>query len=277
MASGASYTIPAPGGVLTSWSTSAAAGAGQLYEMKVFRPGAGSYTVVAHDGPHPLIPGIVNTFPVDIPVQAGDIVGIHLPTGSSPTACGFETGSIADVYGWREGDFPDGAIFTPEETEPEWRLNVAATLLPPPSLTALNGAKGSVKGGTSVTLTGTNLAEVKGVSFGSTAATFTVTSETQITAKVPAAKKLGKVPVTVTTVAGTASSPTSFEYQGCKVPNLSGKKLKPAKKALKKAGCKLGTVKLTGDATNKTGKVIKQNPKSGKILAPSAKVGVKLG
>ena len=59
----------------------------------------------------------------------------------------------------------------------------------------------------------------------------------------------------------------------CAVPKLAGKKLKPAKKALLKADCKLGKVK---GHKSKSAKVAKQNPKPGKILAPGAKVSVKL-
>ncbi len=62
----------------------------------------------------------------------------------------------------------------------------------------------------------------------------------------------------------------------CVVPNLSGKKLKAAKKKLSKAGCKLGKVTKKNGATPKTGKVRKQSPKAGKALAPGSKVTVTL-
>ncbi len=278
LASGASYSVPSPGGVITSWSTSAGPGSGQLFELKVFRPtGGGSYQVVAHDGPRALTPSTVNTFAVSIPVQSGDIVGDHVVAGSSDTACYFGTPNALDITGWSFADHADGTTFSLEETEGGTRSNISAALLPPPTLTALAPAKGSIKGGTAVVLTGTNLAEVKGVSFGATPATFAVNSESQITATAPASSSLAAVPVTVTTVAGTASTPTTFQYLGCKVPNLGHKKLKAAKKALKKAGCKLGKAKLTGEATTKTGKVEKQKPKRGKLLAPGSKVNVTLG
>ena len=45
-----------------------------------------------------------------------------------------------------------------------------------------------------------------------------------------------------------------FEYEACVVPKLKGKTLKAARKALKKADCKLGKVKGKG-------KVVSQNPK----------------
>jgi hypothetical protein len=71
----------------------------------------------------------------------------------------------------------------------------------------------------------------------------------------PASKKLSKVPITVTTIAGTTTSASTFSYEGCKVPKLGGKKLKGAKKSLRGADCKIGTVKKINGATSKTGKV----------------------
>ncbi len=280
VSSGASYAVPAPGGVITSWSTNAGPGVGQLLEMKVFRPvGLGTYAVVAHDGPRALAPSVLNTFPVSIPVLPGDVVGLAVLSElqSTDTACFFNTFNPLDRVGWRLGNHVDGSIFSLEEEGTGWRMNVAASLLPPPAITALGSAHGPIKGGTPVIITGANFAGVSGVSFGATPATFAVNSEGQITATSPASKTLSKVPLTVTTVAGTATSATTFAYEGCKVPSLAGKKLKASKKKLKKADCKVGKVKKTGDATAKTGKVIKQNPKPGKILAPGTKVGIKLG
>jgi hypothetical protein len=69
---------PSPRWVLTSWSTNASSGAGQYLEFKVYRPvSTYTYTVVGHDGPQPLTPGVLNTFPIDIPVQAGDVLGLN--------------------------------------------------------------------------------------------------------------------------------------------------------------------------------------------------------
>ena len=79
--SGNSYVVPATGGItawtLTSWSHNAAADVGQELTMKVFRKVADplTYTVVGHDGPRPLTPGIVNTFQTSLPVKAGDVLG----------------------------------------------------------------------------------------------------------------------------------------------------------------------------------------------------------
>jgi hypothetical protein len=272
--SGTSYAAPAAG-VLTSWSVNEGPGSGS-FGMKVFRPlGGGAYLVVGHDGPRPLTPNSLNTFPISIPVQAGDIVGTALPAGSA-VSCVFFTGLAGDVAGFREGLASDGQSISQEETYGEFRLNVSATLLPPPVINAITPSNASIKGA-SVVIGGANFASVSAVSFGSVpAAGFTINSEGQITAVAPASKTLGSVPVTVTTVAGTATSAQPFTYEGCKVPQLKGKKLKAAKKKLAKANCSLGTVKKLHGATGKTGKVVKQGPKPGTILVPRSKVKITL-
>lgn len=79
-------------------------------------------------------------------------------------------------------------------------------------------------------------------------------------------------------VTATAAAPAPVAGSvACRVPNLAGSRLAGAKKRIRKAGCKLGTVKKLEGATAKTGVVVKQNPKTGRILAPGAKVNVKLG
>jgi hypothetical protein len=280
VASGPGYVVPAPGGVITSWSTNAAEGAGQSLGLKIFRPSAlGTYTIVGQDGPQPLVPSVLNTFTASIPVQAGDVIGVHTPpTLAIPEACFFRTISNEDQLAYQSGSLGVGGTFVGEELpEGKLRLNVSATVLPPPTIGAVTPTSGSILGGTSVAITGSNFADVKAVSFGATPAqSFVINSESQITAVAPASTTLADVPLTVTTIAGTATSPSTFAYEGCVVPKLNGKELKAAKKKLKAADCKIGTVTKKEGATAKTGKVKKQSPKAGKILAPGSKVKVTL-
>jgi hypothetical protein len=63
----------------------------------------------------------------------------------------------------------------------------------------------------------------------------------------------------------------------CVVPKVKGKTLKAAKKKLRAANCRLGSVTKEKSVTAATGKVVKQGPKPGKVLAAGAKVRVKLG
>lgn len=82
-----------------------------------------------------------------------------------------------------------------------------------PAVTAVSPATGSVTGGTSVTITGSGFTGASSVYFGIDAATFTVNSDTSITATSPAADP-GAAGVTVTTAAGTSALSTAslFNY-----------------------------------------------------------------
>jgi Ca2+-binding RTX toxin-like protein len=63
----------------------------------------------------------------------------------------------------------------------------------------------------------------------------------------------------------------------CKVPALKGKTLAQAKVALTKANCALGKVSRAFSTRAKKGKVLKQSPAAGRVLAKGAKVAVTLG
>ncbi len=75
-----------------------------------------------------------------------------------------------------------------------------------PTLKTFSPASGPV--GTEVTITGTGLTQASKVTFNGTVATFTVNSDTQITASVPAGATTGKI--SVTTKGGTVSSSAKF-------------------------------------------------------------------
>jgi hypothetical protein len=81
---------------------------------------------------------------------------------------------------------------------------------PPPAITGIDPGTGPAGGGTSVTISGTNLADATAVDFGTTAATVSSDSSGTIVALSPPG--LGSVTVTVTTAGGTASSPGPYVY-----------------------------------------------------------------
>ncbi|MGW5443166.1 IPT/TIG domain-containing protein [Streptomyces asiaticus] len=88
-----------------------------------------------------------------------------------------------------------------------------------PTLTAISPASGPTAGGTTVTLTGTNLLGATAVRFGAVNATsFTVVSATQITAVAPAGS--GTVQVTVTGPGGTSNG-VSYSYVAVAAPVLT--------------------------------------------------------
>jgi hypothetical protein len=130
--SGNSYVIPTSGTII-SWSTSAQATPGQEYTFKIFRKIAdpSTYQVVAHDGPRKLNPGTVNTFPLNLPVQAGDVIGFH---GAAVNhSCSFDSG-ISQTYLTNTSDLQDGqsAAFSPFAPT-TFELNISAVLALKPS------------------------------------------------------------------------------------------------------------------------------------------------
>jgi hypothetical protein len=86
---------------------------------------------------------------------------------------------------------------------------------PAPAVSGLNPTSGAAAGGTSVTITGSNLTGATAVNFGTTPATsFTVNNPTTVTAVAPA--DIGNVDVTVTTAGGAsaANANDQFTYAG---------------------------------------------------------------
>jgi len=80
------------------------------------------------------------------------------------------------------------------------------------TITTISPTSGSISGGTSVTITGTNFTGATAVTFGGTAAaSFVVVSATQITAVTPA-HATGTVDVSVTTATGTGTKTGAFTF-----------------------------------------------------------------
>jgi hypothetical protein len=270
--SGAIATSPVDG-VIVRWHL--LEGEGGPFRLRILRGTGGPvYTAVGSSAPVTASGIKFETFTTSLPIRAGDTIGLDLPVGAK---IGVDTKAPpASVFAIWKPMLGEGATLPYSEAagSGEWGFN--AEVQPAPSVASIAPASGSIKGKTEVTISGEDFAGVSGVSFGGAPATsFSVGSETSITAVVPPRAKIGGVDVTVTTAAGTSPlvATDQFTYTACVVPKLKGKKLKAAKKKLTKANCKLG--KLKGQKT-KSAKVTKQSPKPGKVLAPGAKVGVKL-
>jgi hypothetical protein len=85
--------------------------------------------------------------------------------------------------------------------------------VPVPTVTGLTPSRGPLAAGTTVTIAGTNLSGATSVKFGlSSAANFTVSSATSITAVAPAASIVSVVDVTVTTTGGTSLLSPADKY-----------------------------------------------------------------
>jgi hypothetical protein len=114
----------------------------------------------------------------------------------------------------------DVTVTTPRGTS----ANTAAdnyTYFAPPTVTGVSPNQGPTAGGTSVTITGTNLSGATAVQFGGTDATaFNVDNATHITATAPAGT--GTVNVTVTTPGGTSANTAADNYTYFAPPTVTG-------------------------------------------------------
>lgn len=295
-----SYQVPSEG-LIASWATNAGSGAGQEMTMKIFRrvpETTDTYRVIAHDGPRALKANSFNSFPTSIPVLPGDYVGLGVSPGSktSPTACFYITGPETDLLALAETQTPDGGTVQIPTLASGGRPNIAAMLIPRPTVSSLAPNAGSLQGGARVTIRGTGFEGAAEVSFGGRPSPhFAVLSDTEILAAAPPAPGISTVDVTVK-IAGLESAPDSarFTYQEiatwaadqpeidpgqgkslCVVPRLSGKKLRAVRKALKRARCSLGLV--SGPRTGRAkAKVRRQKPRPGRLLGGGSSVDVVL-
>jgi len=88
---------------------------------------------------------------------------------------------------------------------------------PAPTITSFRPISGVV--GTSVTITGTGFTAASAVVFGATAATYTVTDDSHVSATVPSGAITG--PITVTAPPGTVTSSTSFTVNPSPPPTIT--------------------------------------------------------
>ncbi len=237
----------------------------------------------------------VQSYATSLPVVAGETVGLGM---SETASVGFLEG-VGHLTLWT-GERPESGPELGSFGAPEL-VGFNAEIQPAPTISSLGTTSGPTAGGTSVTISGTDLENATGVTFGSSpAASYVVNSESQITAVAPANASAATVSVTVTTIAGKAIASQQFGYvapppppvvttppptpkktkpklvKQCVVPNLKRKKLPAAKAALKKSDCKAGKVTKLKGATPKTGKVGAQSRKPGAKATAGAKVNLTL-
>jgi uncharacterized repeat protein (TIGR03803 family) len=142
--------------------------------------------------------------------KVGTTVGIIGQGFSSATGVKFGTGTgtftmVSDTYMTAA---PSAGATTGKVTVviPNGNLVSKQTFKVTPTITKFSPTSGAI--GTSVAITGMSLSQASAVKFGTVAATFTVNSNTQVTATVPPGAVTGKI--SVTTPGGTAMSATNF-------------------------------------------------------------------
>lgn len=92
---------------------------------------------------------------------------------------------------------------------------------PAPSLSTISPTFGSSSGGTSITLTGTNLSNAQSVTVGSSAASIISDTATTIVASTPSGTPGSIVNVTVTTAGGSSTLSNAFTYSEASITSMS--------------------------------------------------------
>jgi hypothetical protein len=225
---GSQYVVPSTGGIVnwtfTSWSFQADAAPPQL-KFKVARaaPGAdlttaANLTIIGESGVVTPTANTLNTFPVQIPVKPGDLIGTYTQTGGNcrRTQSGYS-------FLFNPTDVPPGtsATFNPT-ANPTPQLDVSAVVTPTNTFTLGAIARNKKKGTATITATVPNPGELTaaGKGFKVTAATISKavgagTAQLKIRAKGKKKATLneaGKVKVkpkiSFTPTGGTASTQT---------------------------------------------------------------------
>ena len=144
-------------------------------------------------------------------------------TGSTPGTVSGANGTftVTSIHTYNNaGSFTITITVTDMTTRQTGRGSGTATVtMQGPRVTGINSNSGPAAGGTSVTITGSNFTNTTSVSFGTTAAaSFTITSDTQITAVSPAGN--GTVDVTVTTPGGISAVSTADQFTYIPLPSV---------------------------------------------------------
>jgi hypothetical protein len=131
-----SYTVPAGNWTLTNWSIRGGATMAGNARLRIFRPTGmtDQWRLVAESAEMPVPASAVTDFPVSIPVQGGDVLGLRTGAVAGDIAANYPGGSAMDVSWLVVGDptlnqtVGPGGDITSATQIPTSRVNVAATV-----------------------------------------------------------------------------------------------------------------------------------------------------
>jgi hypothetical protein len=209
-------------GAVVGWNVRG--GENGALHLQVFHPGAAlnEYVAGAQSAAGvPSTPGVEH-FTTDLPIQAGDTVGIEGEGRSvNGPAIGFSIqGPPNNLWGFASALTEGTAAIA--EGEPDFgelpgftgfEVFFNAEVQPTPTVTAVGPTVGPAAGGTGVLIVGVDLERVQSVTFGGIPASFQEVTENYLAAYAPANTPAVGVPVTVKTAAGRVTAAEQFVYQ----------------------------------------------------------------
>ena len=158
VSSGNQYLVPGAG-TITSWTVAAGGDRGTL-TMKIFRKvgDPARFQVVGHAGPQTRTPGgtTANTFPANIRVRPGDLLGLHTVTA---TPCAFkDPGGRTAAF---SEDLADGAAAM-FRLQAEFDLDIQAVFVPDNTFILGGTTRNKKKGTATLTVNVPNPGELTG-------------------------------------------------------------------------------------------------------------------
>ncbi|MGH7019824.1 MAG: IPT/TIG domain-containing protein [Brevundimonas sp.] len=225
-ATNATYTINSN----TQITATSPANSAGVYDITVTTSGGTSATSAADQFTYVAAPTVTSISPTSGPSMGGTSVtitgtnfsGVTAVTFGATAASGFTVNSATQIT----ATAPAGSAGTVDVRVTAGGGTSATsvadqfTYLAAPTVTSISPSSGPSTGGTSVTISGTNLSGVTAVTFGATAASdFTVNSATQITATAPAGS--GTVDVRVTTAGGTSATSAADQFTYLPAPTVT--------------------------------------------------------
>jgi hypothetical protein len=164
--SGNSFVVPTIPGIasltVSSWTTWGGPEPDEQMTMKMFRAVPGQtdrYQVVGHAGPRTVSPGGTagNTFPANIPVKPGDLLGLHATTRDW---CLFIAPGEENFY--YLGDLADNASAAFTSYTLGFRLNIQAVVSPTNAFSIVGTQRNKKKGTATLTVNVPNPGELTG-------------------------------------------------------------------------------------------------------------------
>lgn len=216
-------TIPITGATAASYTiVSASSSADGSYDVVITGP-CGSVTSAAAVLVVASAPHISTVTPPAGPLAGGQLVTISGTNLSGPSVA-FDS-AFAPIQSVTSSKIvaitPPHAAGTVDVTVKTAGGTATATAayryVPPPSIAGLSPNSGTVNGGDTITITGTDLDTVLNVQFGNSTATITGSNPTSITVVSPPHDP-GTVTIVVTTAGGTATATIQFTYKSLDLP-----------------------------------------------------------
>ena len=178
-------------GTITSWRV---AGVGS-FALAVLRPTGSGLAVAATGGAQAVGGTAPATIPANIPVRAGDTIGVDL-FGGNPSSRIFLRSDATGNVGVDSPAMGTGAMLIGQNPA-TGDLDLNADVALAPVATALDVSSGPTTGGTVVTISGSYLDGTTSVLFGGQPATFAAGPNGTLVAHTPAAAAVGAVDVVV--------------------------------------------------------------------------------